>query len=159
RDMYVIARQLWSDAFPKKPLPPDDVDGRRETIRQVLAHYNQEHGKPEDLVRDARATVDRIKTFIADNDVLRLPNPDRCQIIETPASHRGTAGPHLTQAPALDPKASSYYAVSPPPHDWDDRRVNSYLEEYNKYMIQILSIHEAYPGHYVQLEYSNRCPS
>ena len=159
RDLYVIARQLWAEACPKNPLPPDDVDGRRETVRLVLAHFNQQHGKPEDLVRDARATVDHIKTFIADNDILRLPEPDRCQVIEMPEFQRGNAGAYLNQAPALDPKAASFYAVSPPPRDWDDRRVNSYLEEYNKYMIQILTIHEAYPGHYVQLEYSNRCPS
>jgi len=159
RDMYVIARQLWAEACPKKPLPPDDADGRRETIRRVLAHFNQRHGKPDDLVRDARATVDRIKTFIADNDILCLPEPDRCQVIEMPEFQRGNAGAYLNQAPALDPGAASFYAVSPPPRDWDARRVESYLEEYNSYMIQILTIHEAYPGHYVQLEYSNRCPS
>src|SRR5262249_54030274 len=51
------------------------------------------------------------------------------------------------------------YAISPPPRDWDARRVNSYLEEYNNRMLHILTIHEAYPGHYVQLEYSNRHPS
>jgi uncharacterized protein (DUF885 family) len=164
RDMYVIARQLWAEASkgesgPTPPLPPDDADGRRETIRLVLAHFNKEHGKPEDLVRDARATVSRIKKFIADNDIIRLPDPDRCQVIEMPEFQRGNSGAFLNQAPALDPKGASFYAVSPPPRDWDDRRVNSYLEEYNKYMIQILTIHEAYPGHYVQLEYSNRCPS
>ena len=159
RDMYVIARQLWAEACPKKPLPPDDADGRRETIRLVLAHFNKEHGKPEDLVRDAKATVDRIKAFIADNDILRLPEPDRCQVIEMPEFQRGNSGAFLNNAPPLDPNASSIYAVSPPPRDWDDRRAESYLEEYNKYMIQILTIHEAYPGHYVQLEYSNRCPS
>lgn len=38
-------------------------------------------------------------------------------------------------------------------------RVKSFLEEYNRHMLQVLSIHEAYPGHYVQLEYSNRSPS
>ena len=159
RDLYVVARQLWAEACPKKPLPPDDEDGRREAIRLVLAHFNQQHGKAEDLVREARATVDRVKRFIADNDLLRLPDPDRCQVIEMPEFQRGNSGAYLNQAPALDPKAPSFYAVSPPPRDWDDRRVNSYLEEYNKYMIQILTIHEAYPGHYVQLEYSNRCPS
>ncbi len=159
RDMYVIARQLWAEACPKKPLPPDDAEGRRETIRRVLAHFNQRHGKPDDLVRDARATVDRIRTFIADNDILRLPEPDRCQVIEMPEFQRGNSGAYLNQAPALDPSAASFYAVSPPPRDWDARRVDSYLEEYNNYMIQILTIHEAYPGHYVQLRYSNRCPS
>jgi uncharacterized protein (DUF885 family) len=59
----------------------------------------------------------------------------------------------------LDPVASSLYAVSPPSADWDPKRVESLLQEYNRYMLQILTIHEAYPGHYVQLEYSNRNPS
>ncbi len=162
-DMYVVARQLWAEAMkgdgPTPPLPPDDADGRRETIRLVLAHFNKEHGKPDDLVHDARATVDRIKKFIADNNILRLPEPDRCQVIEMPEFQRGNSGAFLNPAPALDPHGASFYAVSPPPRDWDARRVESYLEEYNNYMIQILTIHEAYPGHYVQLEYSNRCPS
>src|SRR5438309_396911 len=157
--MYVIARQLWAEAFPKKPLPPDDADGRRETIRLVLAHFNKEHGKPEDLVRDAKATVDRIKAFISDNDILRLPDPDRCQVIEMPEFQRGNSMAYLNPAPPLDAKAASVYAVSPPPRDWDTRRVTSFLEEYNRHMLQILTIHEGYPGHYVQLEYSNRHPS
>src|SRR5436189_178910 len=51
------------------------------------------------------------------------------------------------------------YAVRPPPADWGPDRVRSFLEEYNRHMLQILTIHEAYPGHYVQLEYSNRSRS
>jgi uncharacterized protein (DUF885 family) len=46
--------------------------------------------------------------------------------------------------------------VSPPPSYWGAEKVKSFLEEYNQHMLQILTIHEAYPGHYVQLEYSNR---
>ena len=38
-------------------------------------------------------------------------------------------------------------------------RVRSFMEEYNRHILQILTIHEAYPGHYVQLEYANRHPS
>ena len=56
-------------------------------------------------------------------------------------------------------RGSSEYAVSPPPGDWDAGRVASFLQEYNRAMLKILTIHEAYPGHYVQLEYSNRHPS
>jgi uncharacterized protein (DUF885 family) len=159
KEMYVIARQLWATAFPGKALPPDDADGRRATIQGVLAHFNKEHGKPEELVRDAKATIDRIKAFIKDNDILRLPDPDRCQVVEMPEFQRGNTTAYLNQAPPLDNQAASVYAVSPPPRDWDARRVNSYLEEYNGRMVQILTIHEAYPGHYVQLEYSNRHPS
>jgi uncharacterized protein (DUF885 family) len=159
REMYVIARQLWGQTFPKEALPPDDPEGRRATIRRVLAHLNKDHGRVEDLVGDARAMVGQIKSFIAEHDILRLPDPDRCQIIEMPEFQRGNAVAYLNQAPPLDAKAASMYAISPPPKDWDARRVASYLEEYNRHMLQILTIHEAYPGHYVQLEYSNRQPS
>jgi uncharacterized protein (DUF885 family) len=159
RDMYVLARQLWHQASPGKSLPADDAQGRRATVLQAIGHISREYGKVEQLVSDTRGTVDRIKRFIADNDILRLPEPDRCQIIEMPEFQRGNTVAYLNPAPPLDPKASSYYAVSPPPKDWDARRVASFLEEYNRHMLQILTIHEAYPGHYVQLEYSNRHPS
>jgi uncharacterized protein (DUF885 family) len=159
RDMYIIARQLWSQTFPQKALPPDDPDGRHATIQEVLARLNQEHGQAENLVRDARATVAEIKAFIAGHDILRLPEPDRCQVIEMPEFQRGNTIAYLNPAPPLDIKAASVYAISPPPRDWDNRRVMSFLEEYNRSMLQILTIHEAYPGHYVQLEYGNRHPS
>jgi hypothetical protein len=159
RDMYVIARQLWSKYFPTVPLPPDDVIGRRATISQVIDAIGQEHGKPEELVQDTRATVDRIKRFIRERDFLRLPDPDRCQVIEMPEFKRGNSLAYLESAPPLDPNAASFYAISPPPTDWDAHRVKSFLEEYNRHMLQVLTIHEAYPGHYVQLEYSNRTRS
>lgn len=158
-DMYVIARQLWAKAYPGKPLPPDTVKGRRETIHKVLDHFNKQHGKPEDLVKDAKAGVKEIKEFISKNDILRLPDPDRCQIIEMPEFQRGFSVAYLNSAPPLDSAARSVYAISPPPSDWNAGRVKSFMEEYNKHMLQILTIHEAYPGHYVQLEYSNRHPS
>jgi uncharacterized protein (DUF885 family) len=159
RDMYVCARQLWSGLFPRKPLPPDDAAGRTATVRAVMTQLGHDHGKPESLVADARTTVDRIKEFIAANDVLRLPDPDRCQVIEMPEFQRGNTTAFLNPAPPLDKDAASVYAVAPPPREWDARRVETYLQEYNRPMLQILTIHEAYPGHYVQLEYSNRHPS
>jgi len=159
RDMYVIARQLWSRYYPRQALPPDDVEGRRATVQRVLRAVGQEHGKPQDLTRDVRKTVAQIKKFIASHDVLRLPDPDRCEIIEMPEFKRGNATAYMNSPPPLDPNASGYFAVSPPPKDWDAERVKSYLEEYNSHMLQILTIHEAYPGHYVQLEYANRNPS
>ena len=158
-DMYVVARQLWPAYFPETVLPPDDPEGRRTTITKVIDAVNQEHGRPENLVADARATVEKIKAFIRQRNYLRLPEPDLCQVIEMPEFRRGNSLAYLDNAPPLDPKASSYYAVSPPPSDWTPAQVNSFLEEYNSHMLQILTIHEAYPGHYVQLERANRNPS
>ena len=158
-EMYIVSRQLWSQYFPDRVLPPDDAAGRRETIRLVTAAVSKEHGTPEALVTDARNTVGQITDFIRSRDILRLPDPDRCQVIEMPEFRRGNSLAYLDPALPLDPGGISSYAVSPPPADWGQERVQSFLEEYNRHMLQILSIHEAYPGHYVQLEYSNRCPS
>jgi uncharacterized protein (DUF885 family) len=154
--MYIIARQLWHRHFPRTPLPPDDAPGRRDTVRQVLHQVAQEHSTPQSLVRDVKATVGQVKKFIAAADLLRLPAPDRCQIIEMPEFQRGNSTAYMNSPPPLDPQASGYYAVSPPPRDWDAQKVKSYFEEYNRHMLQILTIHEAYPGHYVQFEYANR---
>jgi uncharacterized protein (DUF885 family) len=159
RDMYVIARQLWSHFFPKAALPPDDAEGRRVTITSVLKKIGQDHSKPEELVRDIRDTVTRIKRFISEKDILRLPDPDTCNIIEMPEFQRGNSTAFMNSPPALDPKAVGFYAVSPPPKDWDAQKVESYLEEYNRQLVQILTIHEAYPGHYVQFAWANRNPS
>ncbi len=159
REMVVVARQLWSRYFPKQPVPPDDAAGRQELVRKVIAQVSNEHGRVEDLVKDASETVQRVKKFIVEHDIVRLPEPDHCQVIEMPEFQRGFSVAYLNPAPPLDPKASSHYAVSPPPRDWDTRRVESYLQEYNRHMLQILTIHEGYPGHYVQLEYGNRHPS
>jgi uncharacterized protein (DUF885 family) len=159
RDMYVVARQLWPVYFPDTVLPPDDPDGRRDTITKVIDAVDQEHGQPDTLVADARATVEKIKAFIRKRNYLRLPDPDNCQVIEMPEFRRGNSLAYLDNAPPLDPKASSYYAVSPPPSDWTPAQVKSFLEEYNSHMLQILTIHEGYPGHYVQLERANANPS
>jgi uncharacterized protein (DUF885 family) len=159
REMYVIARQLWGPCFPGKPLPPDDAEGRRLAVRQVVDHVSRDHGRAEELLHDARDIVAQIKKFITEKDILRLPDPDLCRVVEMPEFQRGNTVAYLNPAPPLDPKAASLYAISPPPKDWDTHRVDSFLQEYNRHMMHILTIHEGYPGHYVQLAYSNRYPS
>ncbi len=159
RDMYVVSRQLWCQYFPTEPLPPDDAQGQRETITRVVHAVNQEHGKPGDLLKDARATVAKIQTFIRQKNYVTLPDPDLCQVIEMPEFRRGNSLAYLDNAPPLDPGAGSYYAISPPPADWSPERVQSFLEEYNHFMLQVLTIHEAYPGHYVQLAHAAQAES
>jgi len=159
RELYLTARQLWGRHYPLQPLPPDNSAGHRAAIRAAVKAVEKEHGRPEDLTRDARATVEQIRHFIRDRKILRLPDPDRCQVIEMPEFKRGNSTAYMEAAPPLDAAAQSFYAVSPPPAGWDAARVRSLLEEYNRHMLHVLTIHEAYPGHYVQLEYANRNPS
>ena len=56
---------------------------------------------------------------------------------------RGNSVAYLNPAPPLDIQGSSEYAISPPPRDWSRQRVESYLREYNRAMLKILTIHEA----------------
>ena len=158
-DLYVVARQLWHRYFPTTPLPPADAVGKRATVARVITAVSKEHGQPQEIVADARATVDHIKAFITEKNILRLPQPDRCQVIVMPEFQRGNSLAYMNGAPPLDPDAPSLYAISPPAKDWTAQRTQSLLEEYNRHMLQILTIHEAYPGHYVQLEYAARTPS
>lgn len=159
REMYYVAKQQWAQLFPGKALPPDDPPGRRTTIKSVLDELGKDHGESDKLVADARKTVDKIKAFIRERKILTLPGPDTCKVIEMPEFQRGFSAAYLNPAPPLDPKADSLYAVAPPPKEWSAERRETFFREYNSAMLQILTIHEAYPGHYVQLAYSNRCPS
>ena len=158
-DLLLVAKLLWGRYFPRHPFPPDDEAGRQAAIQHVLQEIGRDHSPAEELANDARATVLTLKQFISERGILRLPEPDRCEIIEMPEFQRGNSVAFLEPAPPLDPSASSIYAISPPPADWDRSRVASFLGEYNRQMLKILTIHEAYPGHYVQLEYANRHPS
>ncbi|MGL4420801.1 MAG: DUF885 domain-containing protein [Gemmataceae bacterium] len=159
REMYYVAKQLWHTVQPGVALPPDDAPGRRETIAKVLAKLGEDHGTSASFVADARASVVSIQKFIREKRILTLPDPDRCQIIEMPEFQRGFSAAYLSPAPPLDAKSNSLYAVAPPPESWPASRQKAFFQEYNKAMLQILTIHEAYPGHYVQLEYGNRHPS
>jgi uncharacterized protein (DUF885 family) len=158
REMYVISRQLWSRYFARQPLPPDDQNGRRTTIRKVIGAIAKEHCRPEELTTEMKRRVASLKRFISANDILRLPEPDHCQVVEMPEFKRGNSTAYMDAPPPLDPNGTGQLAVSPPPKDWDAQRINSYLEEYNNHMLDILAIHEGYPGHAVQLEYMNRSP-
>jgi len=159
REMYYVAKQLWSSVIPSRTLPPDDAAGRRETIRTILNELSKDHGTSATLLNDAKSTVEKIKTFITNKNILTLPDPDQCAIIEMPEFQRGFSAAYLNQAPPLDAKAKSLYAIAPPPSDWPTDRQEAFFQEYNKSMLQVLTIHEAYPGHYVQLDYSNRVDS
>jgi len=159
REMYYVAKQLWSSIMENKSVPPDDAAGRRETIRTILTELGKDHGTSATLLNDTKNTVEKIKTFIRQKKILTLPNPDQCSIIEMPEFQRGFSAAYLNQAPPLDAKAKSLYAISPPPSDWPSERQEAFFQEYNRSMLQVLTIHEAYPGHYVQLDYSNRIDS
>ena len=87
---------------------------------------------------------------------MALPTRGNLQVIETPVFMRGVyAVGGFNPAPPLEPHLGAFYWVTPVPPGWPPDRVESKLREYNDYGLQELTIHEAMPGHYVQLEYAN----
>jgi uncharacterized protein (DUF885 family) len=81
------------------------------------------------------------------------------QIVWTPEFLRAFGGAMLISPGPLDRGLDAFFAITPMPDDWSAERKESYLREDNDRMLRLLTIHEAVPGHYLQLTYSNRCPS
>src|SRR5581483_7761837 len=157
--LFNLCRELWPVYFPEQPLPLENSANRCDVIGKVTKAVSQDHGAGEDVLPTIKAAVDSIIGFICNKAFLPLPMPDRCSIIEMPEFKRGEAIAYFDGAPPLDPLAASFYAISPPPEEWPHELKQSFLEEYNNHMLKILTIHEAYPGHYVQFEYANKEPS
>jgi uncharacterized protein (DUF885 family) len=114
------------------------------------------HSTRESYVADARADLDEARRFVQEQHLLTLPPRANLQVIETPEFMRGVyAVGGFNPAPPLEPRLGAFYWITPIPADWPAARVESKLREYNFYKLKLLTIHEAMPGHYVQLEYAN----
>ena len=125
-------------------------------IRRALDQIARKHATPETYFADARRDLQEAREFVRAKDLLTLPPRDNLQVIETPEFMRGIYSVGgFSSAPALQPQLGAFYWLTPIPANWPKERIESKLREYNLYGLKILTIHEAMPGHYVQLEYAN----
>ena len=153
-EMLRLARQLWPEWLGDEPIPDDG----NTAIRRVLDAIAGDHPAAEELLDFCRAENGQIEAFIRERDLVGLAE-DPLQIIWTPPFLRAFGGAMLIPPGPLDRGLDSYFAITPMPDDWTDEQRESNLREDNRRMLRLLTIHEAVPGHYLQLAYSNRCPS
>jgi len=153
-EMLRLATQLWPEWIGDEPMP-DDPDA---LTRRVLDAIGADHPKAGELLDYCRAEHDRILAFVRERDLVGLPD-DPLQIIWTPPFLRAFGGAMLIPPGPLDKGLDSFFAITPPPDSWTDEQVESMLREHNGRALKILTIHEATPGHYLQLAWSNRCDS
>ncbi len=106
----------------------------------------------------ARKAYDSTLAFVRAKDFVTVYD-DPLDIIPMPEFQRGVALAYCDPPGPLDKGQKTFYAISPIPADWTDKQVESFLREYNSRSIQNLTIHEAMPGHYLQLTHSNRYDS
>lgn len=125
-------------------------------IGEVLARIAEKRSTRESYMDDARKDLEEARAFVQQKGLLKLPQRSNLQVIPTPEFMRGVyAVGGFASAPALEPQLGAFYWITPIPADWEKERVDSKLREYNFYKLKLLTIHEAMPGHYVQIELAN----
>lgn len=152
--MELLARVLWPKYMAGTPMPLD----RLELIGAVIGELSKHHTTPDKFVETIRKQIPELEKFVADHDLI-TQDPTRPLVVrETPVYQRGFAGAGVDAPGPYDPTANTYYNVSPL-DGYTPERAESYLREYNDWMLQLLNIHEAVPGHYLQLIHSNKSKS
>jgi uncharacterized protein (DUF885 family) len=129
---------------------------QNKVISEVLADIAKRHSTRESYFDDAKKDLEEARAFVQEKHLLTLPTRSNLQVIPTPEFMRGIYSVGgFNAAPALEPQLGAFYWVTPIPADWPEERVESKLKEYNFYKLKLLTIHEAMPGHYVQMEFAN----
>ncbi|WP_330439760.1 DUF885 domain-containing protein [Micromonospora sp. NBC_00821] len=131
--------------------PADDA-----TVRRALDLLAAEHPNDATIVELAGVTLDEATDFVRAHDLVTLVD-DRCVIQEMPEFARGVAVAYCDAPGPLETAAlPTFYCIAPTPSDWPAQRVDSFYREYNAHMIRNLTVHEAMPGHFLQLAHARR---
>ena len=131
--------------------PADDA-----TVRRALDLLAAEHPNDATIVELAGVTLDEATDFVRAHDLVTLVD-DRCVIQEMPEFARGVAVAYCDAPGPLETAVlPTFYCIAPTPSDWSAQRTESFYREYNDHMIRNLTVHEAMPGHFLQLAHARR---
>ena len=151
--MAAMAVQLWPKYFGTEPMP----SGRLDLIGRMVEKLSQKHVTADGFVAEVKRQIPLLDRWVKEHDLVELDPSKPLVVRETPEYMRGVAGASISAPGPYDPKANTYYNVTP--LEGTAAQQESYLREYNEYILQVLNIHEAIPGHYVQLLHANKSPS
>jgi uncharacterized protein (DUF885 family) len=151
--MYETTTKLWSKYY-RTPMPADTFGA----IRQMINRLSEEHVAPDSFQAAIEHQIPVLVDFIKRKDLIYIDPSKPLVVRREPAYTAGVAGASITSPGPYDKNGNTYYNVGSL-DGWDKDKAESYLREYNKYILQILNIHEAIPGHYTQLVYANQSPS
>jgi uncharacterized protein (DUF885 family) len=126
----------------------------------VMKSLENEHPTEADLLPAARRTVEGIRSFLLEHKIITLPSEVRPLIQETPPYARVGSFASMDTPGAYETKATeAFYYITPPEKEWDAKHKEEHLRLYNKYVMQMITIHEAFPGHYTQFLWAKQFPS
>ena len=153
-EMAKLTKQLWPKYFKDKAMPADSL----LAIKEMIGVLSLKHVHRDSFQFAIEKQIPELTAFVKDKDLLYL-DPSKPLVVRVePAYMQGVAGASISSPGPYEKNANTYYNVGPLT-GYSPEAAESYLREYNHYMLQILNIHEAIPGHYAQLVYSNQSPS
>ena len=152
--MFLLADKLWSKYCTNQEKPATKL----ELIKTVIDKISVQHSTPENFQSDIEKQIPELVAFAKSKNLLFIDPKKPLVVRKEPDYMAGVAGASISAPGPYDKNANTYYNVGSMA-GWDKEKSESYLREYNDYILQILNIHEAIPGHYTQLVYSNQSPS
>jgi uncharacterized protein (DUF885 family) len=158
-EMYDISRDVLAGRSDAPPLPvmPNASEQQAAIVAALELAYEQRPARNK-VFEAAQHAFEETQRFVRAHDLVTVYD-DPIQIIPMPEFQRGVALAYCDSPGPLDKGQKTFFAVSPIPDDWSEDQVNSFLREYNTRSIYNLTIHEAMPGHYLQLMHANRYDS
>ncbi len=158
-EMYEVARTIYAQQYPLAKLPADPDEAFRQVIIRAALEVAYRDLPPRDgIVETAKAQIEQATQFVREHNLVEVPD-DPVEVIIMPEFARGFSIAYCDSPGPLDTGQKTFYAISPVPEDWSEKQVTSFLREYNVYSMQDLTVHEAMPGHFLQLAHSGRYPS
>jgi len=154
-EMYALARKILSEQqWPANPTAEQQQAAIQAALEQAYADVPPRDG----VVPAAKKSLDICTAFVKERDLATIP-PDPLDIIIMPEFQRGVSVAYCDSPGPLEVGQKTFYAVAPLPDDWTDTQVTSFLREYNIRSIHNLTVHEAMPGHFLQIAHANRSPN
>ena len=150
--IYETALPLYRKYFPNA----DDktLADKHKVAAAVLGKLAEQHSDDATVVDYAKKIVTEATDFVKQHDLVTVPNVP-LDVIAMPEFKRGVAIAYCDAPGPLDKTGRTFFAVAPTPKDWSKERSESFFREYNNYMIRDLTVHEAMPGHFLQLARAN----
>ena len=135
---------------------PEDPAERSALVRRVLDRLAESVPDNDTILEYSRQALLKQFEFVHVNDLVTV-YPDPYEVAAMPEVHRGVAVAYCDPPGPLEPAdVQTILAISPTPEDWTQDRVDSFFREYNLHMVHNLMVHEAMPGHLLQLQHSRR---
>jgi uncharacterized protein (DUF885 family) len=125
------------------------IDSRRDAMA-VWAQIQSDHPKAGTLVEEARKQLDTLVRFIEEKHIVTLPAGDPVVVAPTPDFERWSTASMSTPGPLESRPLPARYLITDVDPKWTDKQKEEYLASLNYGQLWTTSIHEAYPGHYVQ---------